>query len=467
MRTGASGAARWLTGSRTVALAARLLILLAIAAWPQSLPAAESSFQDRPAGESVEDLDSPLTRAIEERERMQTLFPWLKRRLQLFPNFVADTELTLNFRSFYFPLKLSDGRDAYAWTAGGKLAFRSGWWRERLQIGAGVYTSVPLVADDPLALTGLLREGERGFAVLGEGYLRLRWRDAEATLFRQELDLPYVNRNDSRMAPNSFQGVTAKGIARGVPWLNRVDWVAGYLSDIRPRNDKNFISMSEKAGALGTDEGMLLAGVQFQPLKNLSVGGYNYWVKDTFNTGYLAADYLWKLNADWATRFQWQFTHQASVGDELIGSFRTWVSSGRVATSFRGFTGWLAFSKTDDDERIRSPYGSYAGYISLMQSDFNRAGERAWSVGLSAAPKALPGWSGFFQYARGDGGFDPLTFVEGAGEQEFDLTVDYEIKEGRWRGFWLRVRGSVLDTEGAKNTAWQVRVILNYALPVL
>ncbi len=463
----ASGAARWRIGSRDIALAARLVILLAIAFWPQSLPAAESSFEDRPAGESVEHLDSPLTRAIEERERMQTLFPRLKRRLQLFPNFVADTELTLNFRSFYFPLRLSDGRDAYAWTAGGKLAFRSGWWREHLQIGAGLYTSVPLVADDPASLTGLLQAEERGFAVLGEGFLRMRWRDVEATLFRQELDLPYVNRNDSRMAPNSFQGVTAKGIARGIPWLHRVDWVAGYLTDIRPRNDRDFISMSEQAGAAGTDEGMLLAGVQFQPLKNLSVGGYNYWVKDTFNTGYLAADYLWKLNADWATRFQWQFTHQASVGDELIGSFRTWVSSGRVATSFRGFTGWLALSKTADDERIRSPYGSYAGYISLMQSDFNRAGERAWSVGLSAAPKAIPGWSGFVQYARGDGGFDPLTSVEGANEQELDLTVDYQIKEGRWRGFWLRLRGSALDTDGAENTAWQVRVILNYTLPIL
>jgi hypothetical protein len=467
MRTGASGAARFLIGSRKIALVARLVILLAIASCPRSLPAAESSFEDRPAGESVEDLDSPLTRAIEERERMQTLFPWLKRRMQLFPNFVADTELILNFRSFYFPLRLSNGRDAHAWTAGGKLAFRSGWWRERLQIGAGLYTSVPLVADDPEGLTGLLRAEERGFAVLGEGYLRLRWRDVEATLFRHELDLPYVNRNDSRMAPNSFQGVTAKGIARGVPWLHRVDWVAGYLTDIRPRNDQDFISMSERAGAVGTDEGMLLAGVQFQPLKNLSLGGYNYLVTNTFNTGYLAADYLWKLNADWGTRFQWQLTHQASVGDELIGSFRTWVASGRVATSFRGITGWLAFSKTDDDERIRSPYGSYAGYISLMQSDFNRAGERAWSVGVSVAPKAIPGWSGFCQYARGDGGFDPLTFVGGADEQEFDLTVDYELKEGRWRGFWLRLRGSVLDTEGAQNTAWQVRVILNYTLPIL
>ena len=78
--------------------------------------------------------------------------------------------------------------------------------------------------------------------------------------------------------------------------MNRVDWVAGYLSNMRPRNEDRFISMSERAGAEGTDEGMLLAGVQFRPVKNLAVGGYNYWVhpelyerdRETFRT-YLPA----------------------------------------------------------------------------------------------------------------------------------------------------------------------------------
>jgi hypothetical protein len=446
---------------------ARRVILLAIAVWPQALPAAEAAYQDRPAGESVEGLQSSISRAVEERERLETLFPWIKRYMQRFPNFVADTALVLNFRSFYFPLRELDGKTAYAWTAGGKFAFQTGWWRERLQVGAGLYTSIPLVADDPLAMTGLLRVGERGFGVLGEGFLKLRWGDNQATFFRHELDLPYVNMNDSRMAPNSFQGITAKGVARGVPWLNRVDWVAGYLADIRPRNDQEFVSMSERAGALGTNKGMLLGGVQFRPARNLQLGGYNYWVMDTFNTAYLEADYLWKLSADWATRFQGQFTHQISVGEDLLGSFRTWVVGGRVATSFRGVTGWLGFTKTADDAQIRSPYGSYPGYTSLMQSDFNRAGERAWVAGFSWAPKYLPGWSGFLQYASGDGGFDPETLLDNASERALDLTVDYEIKEGRWRGFWLRCRGSMLKVEGAENTAWQARIILNYKIPVL
>ena len=51
--------------------------------------------------------------------------------------------------------------------------------------------------------------------------------------------------------------------------------------------------------------------------------------------------------------------------------------------------------------------------------------------------------------------------------QELDLTVDYQIKEGRWRGLWFRVRGSVFDLEGAASTAYQLRAILSYDIPML
>ena len=34
----------------------------------------------------------------------------------------------------------------------------------------------------------------------------------------------------------------------------------------------------------------------------------------------------------------------------------------------------VAFSSTSGDFEIENPYGSYPGYVSLMRSDFNRAG---------------------------------------------------------------------------------------------
>jgi hypothetical protein len=181
----------------------------------------------------------------------------------------------------------------------------------------------------------------------------------------------------------------------------------------------------------------------------------------------VAADYTWKLGADTGVRFQTQYTHQKSVGAGFIGDFSTWSATGRIAASRRDATLWLAFSQTGEGAGIKSPYGSYPGYVSLMQSDFDRAGERAQVLGVSYAPRSLPGWSGFLQLARGDGGFDELTGRDNADEREIDLTVDWKIEEGRWRGFWLRLRGSMLDRDGSPSRAWQARIILNYVLPVL
>ena len=76
---------------------------------------------------------------------------------------------------------------------------------------------------------------------------------------------------------------------------------------------------------------------------------------------------------------------QRSVGDDrLTGDrFDTHVVGGQVATSFRNAIFRAAFSSTDSGAQIRSPWGSYPGYIGLMQKDFNRADEDAWLAGLS------------------------------------------------------------------------------------
>jgi hypothetical protein len=431
----------------------------------------EASFEDAPAGSSVDSLDGSLARGVDVRIRQRTLFPRLKQALQNLPPFVADTELTFRARTYYLPLVELDGTRANAWTVGGKLRYRSGWLRERLQIGAGIYTSYKLVADDPLALTQLLRPEEQGFTIFGEAFLRLRHRDNDLTLGRQELDLPYVNRAYSRMAPNSFQGAFGQGVARGVPLANRVDWKLAYISDIRPRNEEDFISMAERAGAVDGDAGMVVTALALRPRENLHVGLQNYFVKDTLNTLYVAVDWTRYLQHDWALRIQGQFTHQMTVGANLLPgpSYKTWVAGGRAAVSWRGWTAWLAASQTRDEAPIISPWGTYPGYTSLMQSDFNRADETAWLIGASYDFRSLGlrDLSAFVNFARGTGGRDIQLGVDQANEQEVNLTLDYKITEGRWRGFWFRVRGSLLRRDRAERDAREVRVVLNYDLPIL
>ena len=159
----------------------------------EALAEDEASFEDAPAGSSVDQLDGSLARAVDVRARERTLFPRLKAALQNLPPFIADTELLFRARTYYLPLVETDGTRANAWTLGGKLRYRSGWWRERLQIGAGLYTSYKLVADDPLALTQLLRENEQGFTVFGEAFLRTVPKDTLETM-RQRFHERYKDR---------------------------------------------------------------------------------------------------------------------------------------------------------------------------------------------------------------------------------------------------------------------------------
>ena len=65
------------------------------------------------------------------------------------------------------------------------------------------------------------------------------------------------------MTPNTFQGVTLGGR------IDVVKYLVGYLWEIKPRNSDEFISMSEQAGAKGSNDGVGLAGVTVTPLKGL------------------------------------------------------------------------------------------------------------------------------------------------------------------------------------------------------
>ena len=119
-----------------------------------------------------------------------------------------------------------------------------------------------------------------------------------------------------------------------------------------------------------------------------------------------------------------------------------------------------------------SPWGSYPGYLSRMQRGFRRASEEAWGVDLSyhLGRWGLPSLSGFGSYTRGVGARDPNTRESLGDVQEWNLTLDFRPAESRpwWlRGAWLRLRGSVVDEDGAPKTSKEFRIIFNYEIPVL
>lgn len=234
---------------------------------------------------------------------------------------------------------------------------------------------------------------------------------------------------------------------------------------MKRRNQTSFIHMSEAAGAVDTDKGLSMIGGLYTPSEFFNIGAINHHAWDVMNIFYTEANGKWALTDEFALKVSGQYTRQKSIGNELTGDIDTGVIGTRAALSYKNAILNLAYTSTDDEQRIRSPYGGYPGYISLMISDFNRAGEDAWLVGLSYnfSRFGLDELSGFINYANSD---TPDNGTSASpDQQEFDITLDYVFDTPALDGLWIRARAAHLDQDGAGAIdVDDYRVILNYSL---
>jgi outer membrane porin, OprD family len=428
-----------------------------------------------PSPDSVHELNSPLDIPFLPLAPFPLAFTALrdsireslKSELETLPPFFRDTQVGLNLRMYYFDREnhvAPPKSDNEAWALGGSLAYQSGWLANILRVGVEGFGSQKLYAPQDRDGTLLLLPGQESYLALGRAYGEVKYDAYTATLYRQYIDTPYVNQQDNRMTPNTFEAYRITG---------KYDWVqfgAGYIAQIKPRNANEFISMSEQAGAPpGRERGMITGGVRFTPLKALSFGAINYYVPDTWNIFYTEANYTWPLTDKLGLKLQGQFTEQDSAGgDNLIGIFGTRVGGAQASLSYNNAVLRAAFSVTAKSRNINSPYGTYPGYLSLLEKDFNRAGERAWLVGFSYDLKDyVRGLSVTFNFARGTDAVDPATNSGLPNENEYDITVDYRIEKGPLRGMWVRLRNGYVDFSNGGGSSNNVRLIINYPLALL
>ena len=383
------------------------------------------------------------------------------------PPFLRDTGVTLHLRTFYLNRTKPDGVENEAWAFGGWLGYRSGWLLDTFAIGATLYGSAPLYAPEDRDGTLLLKPEQAGYYVPGEAWAAVRYQDyALLKGYRQQVDQSYINPQDNRMTPNTFEAVTLGGK------LGWGQYLAGYLWNIKTRNSDEFVAMSSAAGVKRHHDGVGLAGVRLSPAAGLTLDLSNQYGVNTFNTLYAEIDYLHPLSGDWKLRLGAQITDQRAVGDALVTNaagryWATQVGGARVQLSYRGLTLTGAFSVTGSGNTIQTPWGSYPGYLSLIDQDFDRADEKAWLIGVAYdfSTSIAPGLSASFNFAWGRGAVNPATRADAPNQREYDLTADYYppwLKPTFARGLWFRARGDILDQDGARKLGYQFRLILNW-----
>ena len=445
-----------------VAVAA-VMLPLAGTSWAQ-----EVIRQEDPAPASVEESKTVIEKSFTQPAPKETIiFPNLREQLKDTPAFLRDSQIGVNFRSYYLDRNQNPGSHPEAWAAGGAISFTSGWLLDTLQVGAVWYTSQPIHAPDGRDGTLLLTQGQEGYSTLGQIYGKVKIIDDTnfLNLGRTTYDTPYINRNDNRMTPNTFEGYTWTG-NEGLGQDMNIRYGGGYITKIKERNSATFNWMSKDAGA-NVEHGVGVGGALFT-YGEFSIGAVDYYSSDVINiaygeTKYTAVDLPFGLQGLLAG----QFVKQQSVGDDkLTGrSFSTDQLGLKAEVGLGAAIFTLAYSVAGSGNNLQNPWSGNPIYTGAMVQDVNRAGEQAILGKLSYDWSKL-GLTGFTSYVLvAHGWTDAFT----AGPKSIDETeVDFDVE---WRPPWEALKGLSLrgrygyidiDQTTTHTINRETRVILNY-----
>ncbi|HKI82139.1 MAG TPA: OprD family outer membrane porin, partial [Pseudodesulfovibrio sp.] len=146
---------------------------------------------------------------------------------------------------------------------GGWLKYETPWIADHFGAGAALYGTAPVSAElnqENQGGTGLLSRDNEGFAALGEAYLKARYAKTEARVWRQRIETPFINGNDSRMLPQTFE---AYGLKSGD--IDNLELSLYWVDKEKGRDTELFKSMTEMAGLTNVDRGVVMAGADWKP----------------------------------------------------------------------------------------------------------------------------------------------------------------------------------------------------------
>jgi len=432
------------------------ILLVALCFPPAILAAPEYIEAEQPVAGDVSESQDSIEHAFKRPEYFRP-FSRLGQSLR-------NGSLSLGLRNYYLNRDRENLPDSEAWAQGGALDYDSAWWKDRVRIGATLYTTQKLYGPSDKDGTLLLKQGQQGFNVLGEAYIEAKLvDDVIVKLYRQGLYLPYINRNDSRMIPNTFEAYTISNTSS-----ERFVYALGQVEKIKKRASDEFVSMTEAAGIDSEDHGVTMGGLRYKFDNGANIGAVNEYARDFMNIFYMEASTRNRTLFDINTHLSGQYTNQRSVGDELRGKFDTWTWGLKAAASYAGVILTLAHTSTDSNAGIISPWGGRPSYLSLMLKNFDRADEEAWLIGMSTNFRYfnLKGLGAYFNYAAGN---TPDSGRNASPDQkEFDFTLEYRREEGLLQGLSMRLRYAKLNEDGVNsNDISDLRAIVNYTLPLM
>ncbi len=418
---------------------------------------ADESFANRPVPESALDTPSAFDEQFKEAQENEVFS---------MEDFVRGTKAQLNLRNYYFNRTKPEAPDPIAWAQGGSLQLNIGRIGGIVSLAVEQFGSYRLVGEEDHDGTLLLESGQDNINVLGVLNPRIQIFDNVISLYRRKFEMPYINGQDSRMIPNTFEGYVI-----GMPSAanDKLQYVAGYIDKIKTRGSDSFVSMSEAAGVSNADRGTIVAAARAFPLPEISLSAANYYTQDVLNVSYGEAVYKAKLSESLANALSFQASNQSSVGSDLLTgqAYSADMWGFQEAISYRSFTLKFAFNANDAGGVLQNPWGSYPGYNSSIVENFNEAGQNSWQIGAAYDFKraGIDGLSINAAYVDANSAKNPSTKEHLPDISETDISLNYKLPAGLLKGFWLRGQTAVVRQQG-QSTTREHRIVLNYQIPL-
>jgi outer membrane OprD family porin len=370
--------------------------------------------------------------------------------------FFSEASITLHPRLYYINRHFDTPQTQETLAVGGWVELKSGAWNG-IRIGLTPYTSQWLAGSKDHDGGGLLQEGQKSYSVLGEAYVQWQGLDSTVTLYRQLIDTPFLNSFDVKMVPVTFEAYTLVNQS-----ISNLTLTLSQVEHIKPWTSTSFQSFSEAAGLDGSDDGMTLAGILWEP-ESLTLQIWNYLAYNIVNSVYAQADFAGPDMGEISWTLSAQSMVQQDVGSAYAGEIQAGMGGLLGGMVWKGLTFNLGGTITDNNTDIYNPWASYPGYASLMEEDNDVAGEKAWVAGLAYDFSEI-GLQNLSAFAWHSEAWTPERGSFSDPEQhEWDLTIDYK-PGGIWEGFWFRTRAAYVDNSlSFDGTDYEdFRIIVNY-----
>ena len=341
-------------------------------------------------------------------------------------------------------------------------------------------------------------DGHYGMTVLGQGYLQYDFGKTSIKAGRQMLETVFTKSNDTKMIPNTFDGITAT-----IKDFDKTTIQLAYLAKQKLRdhtsshdvlafsswdeNDDSAINKSLTVDRIGSDNKLLIASVTNKSIKNLKANVSYARVPDVISNLTLEAHYTIPVSGDWKIAPGIRYMSQmddlnanysvANLGKNTTGykdanSLDSSLLALRLDFKNKAFLGRIGYSKIADEADIVAPWRGFpTGGFTRAMAQYNwYANTKTYMLRAGydfGKADMIPGFSIMCRYAiqdfddNKDGVAADSTIVHIDARQNIGKDLELKLRLG-----FVTAEDDILKSNGTSyktDTSYnEYRVELNY-----